>query len=77
MGYKNQTLSEEAYTKQYESILECVPAEVWDLVAAQPEVVLLCFCRYTWFCHSHLVIEHLVGRGPERFQDGRMRAALS
>jgi uncharacterized protein YeaO (DUF488 family) len=74
MGYKNKTLSEAAYTKQYQAILQRVPDQVWETLAAQPEVLLLCYCRDGWFCHTHLIIEHLIERWPERFIDGRAKA---
>lgn len=71
MGYKNKRLSEEEYTAQYAAILQRVPAKVWDTFADQNEVILLCYCRDHVFCHTHLIISHLVQCLPERFQDGR------
>ena len=72
MGYKNKMLSEAGYRTEYAAILQRVPAKMWDTFAAQSEVVFLCYCRDNWFCHTHLIIEHLVQFWPERFQDGRL-----
>ena len=71
LGHKKGVVSDAEYTEQYVQILNAVPANVWDTLAALPEARLLCFCRDSWFCHSHLIIEYAVRRWPERFQDGR------
>jgi hypothetical protein len=74
MGYKNKTLSEAAYTEQYQAILQRVPDQLWETLAAQREAFLLCYCRDGVFCHTHLIISHLVKRWPKRFEDGRPKA---
>ena len=59
MGYKNGTLTEAQYTEQYMKILDAVSVEAWRWLYAQAvngEVVLLCYCRDGWFCHTHLII---------------------
>jgi hypothetical protein len=71
LGVKRGTLSEAEYTVQYEAILSRVPAAVWDALAAEPEQLLLCFCRDGWFCHTHLLISWAVRHDPARFRDGR------
>ena len=71
LGHKNGTVSDAAYTEQYEQILKAVPANVWDTLAAQPENTLCCYCRSNWFCHTHLIIAYAVRRWPDRFEDGR------
>ena len=72
MGYKNKTLSEAGYRTQYSVILQRVSAKVWDTLADHAELLLLCYCRDdASFCHTHLIISHLVQCWPERFQDGR------
>ena len=71
MGIKSGKISETQYTEQYDQILDAVPTNVWNALAAQPENTLLCFCKSSSFCHSHLIIEYAVKHWPDRFQDGR------
>ena len=71
MGHKNGTLSNAQYTELYDQILDRVPAVVWDTLAKRECETWLCYCRDSWFCHTHEIIAYAVKRWPERFQDGR------
>lgn len=70
MGYKNGTLTEAQYTDQYTKILDSVSVEAWRWLYAQAtdgEVVLLCYCRNEWFCHTHLLIDYVTKKYPKAF----------
>lgn len=71
LDLKSGTLSEAGYTELYTQILDRVPVAVWDLLAEEDTHTILCLCRDSWFCHSHVLIEYAVAHWPERFQDGR------
>ena len=71
MRFKQGTLSWSAYCVEYAQILARVPMVVWDTLAAEPEQVLLCYCRDHAPCHSHEIIAFAVQQFPERFRDGR------
>lgn len=56
MGWKRGELTWEQYVSQYGTILARVPDVVWNILAAQPEARLLCYCRDGVPCHTHLII---------------------
>ncbi len=71
IGYKNGTLTEADYTEQYMKILDGVSVEAWRWLYAQAaeggEVVLLCYCRDEWFCHTQLLIDYGCEKYPKAF----------
>ena len=71
MGYKQGTLSWEAYCAQYAKFLARVPNAVWDALAQEEQRTLLCYCRDGWNCHTHEIIDFAVRQFPARFSDGR------
>jgi hypothetical protein len=71
LGFKNGQVSETEYTAQYVEILNRVPETVWSQLAALPVATVCCYCRDTWFCHTHVLIDYAVRRWPGRFTDGR------
>jgi hypothetical protein len=72
--YKAGTLSKAQYTTKYIDILEANKQAVYDWITSLPErlVVFLCFCPEGEFCHTHLLIEWLIEKWPDEFQDGRL-----
>ena len=73
MGYKHGMLTEAQYTAQYMKILDAVSVEAWRWLYAQAaeggEVVLLCYCRDEWFCHTHLLIDCACRKYPKAFNN--------
>lgn len=74
MGHKDGTVSDAEYTAQYRTILDQASKEAWRWVKTQATeglLTLLCYCPDGKFCHTHLMIEYMVGRWPQHFEDGR------
>jgi hypothetical protein len=71
MNHKARTISDAQYTERYVRILDQVPTSVWDQLATQPAQIVLCYCRETIFCHTHLLIEYAITHWPDRFSDER------
>lgn len=71
MGHKRGQISDAQYTEQYLRILDQVPATAWNQLATQAALTVLCYCRDSAYCHTHVLIEYAVRRWPERFSDGR------
>lgn len=61
-GYKNGTVSQEIYTRQYYDILEHsrqVNPRFWASLLKLESVALGCYCRAGEFCHRHLLVQYL------------------
>ena len=59
MGHKNGTLSNEAYTTQYNAMMlksmRDNPQE-WSELIAMDEVAIACYCQAGCFCHRRLLV---------------------
>ena len=75
-GYKDRSLTDEAFTALYEQILDRVPESTWGFIAQMPTRVFCCYCPDEWFCHTQLLINYAIRRWPDRFIDGRMNPPL-
>jgi uncharacterized protein YeaO (DUF488 family) len=72
MGHKRGKVSDEQYTEQYLAILAHVPVPTWREFAelgrrSSNRITLLCYCPDGKFCHTHLMIDYIVGRWPHLF----------
>ena len=59
-AYKEGTLSEEAYTQQYITLMKARYADnktPWYAVLRASEVALGCYCHPGKFCHRHLLAD--------------------
>lgn len=79
-GYKAGRLSDAAYGKLYEEILDRAGAEAFRRLHAcgserGGSLTLLCYCPGGRFCHTHLLIDHAVRKYGELFSDGRRKRA--
>ncbi len=71
---KYTPMSDETYTAQYLAILDTVSVSDWHWLMAQAQegvLTVLCYCRDDWFCHTHLLIDYMMRRAPQKFIDGR------
>ena len=65
-NYKNNTISEKEYEKQYRKMMRLSYTEhrdAWNKVLELKEIVLICFCPSDSFCHRHLLAKYLVKLG--------------
>jgi uncharacterized protein YeaO (DUF488 family) len=71
-GHKAATLSHEAYEALYTAILDRAPQQAWEWLAAQNEgtdtVIVACYCRDDWWCHTKLLMAYAERRFPETFK---------
>lgn len=72
MAWKRNEMTPEEYEYLYDDMLAAVPKEVWRTLydtgrANGGEVVLLCYCRDEWFCHTYLLIDYACRVWPKAF----------
>ncbi len=71
IGYKQERFSAEKYTKQYLSLLDQLPVEafraLWHFGKEAGEITFICYCPNNTFCHTHILINYLVGRFRKGF----------
>jgi len=69
------TMGEAEYTRRYLAILNRVGLDTWggleELGHEFGGLRFLCYCPNRKFCHTHLLINYLLERWPEVYQDGR------
>lgn len=73
LGSKRGRMTPEEYERRYQFILRAVPRSTWRSLWRAGlenggEVVLLCYCRDSWRCHTHLLIDYAVTRWPRAFR---------
>lgn len=78
--HQSHVLSTPQYGMMFMNMLHQVPIENWRWLTAQRKaniLTLLCYCPDLnvdggrKFCHTHLVVQHMLRRWPQFFQDGR------
>ena len=60
MGHKRGSLDDSGYIIQYLDILEKVPTNSWQQLFAMEEIVLVCFCEVTAFCHRNILTRQII-----------------
>ena len=77
MGHKQGKITDAEYTAQYIPIMRRALMDgKWlnELLGLNVKnVCFLCYCRDGKFCHSHLLIDHLLAEYPDLFLDGRTK----
>ena len=61
MGHKDGSYSDAQYTERYRAILGTINKTTWQWLhdqAEDGEVVLVCYCPDSNFCHTHLLIDY-------------------
>ena len=75
MGIKNNTMSQEEYTKQYKQILNNLDIkwvkEYIVSVGAYGGITLVCFCPKGSFCHRYILAEWLEQNGIGKYMGER------
>ena len=75
LGHKAGKVTDQEYTNRYEIILNKIEKSWWDNLFKEKEkegtITFLCYCRDEWFCHTHLIIENLKKKFPDKVLDGR------
>lgn len=75
-GHKAGTMGDIEYRRLYTEILEAAGEtafrQLWEAgVENGARLTVLCYCQSGRFCHTHLLIDHAVGRYPQWFTDAR------
>lgn len=72
-AHKHGRMTDEEYTWRYQAILRAIPDErfheAWRLGMDHfnGRLVLLCYCKDGKFCHTYLLINHILERFPDLF----------
>ena len=71
--HKNGSLSDEEYTYRYLHIIDSLGIPIDELLefGKDSSITFVCYCSDGKFCHTHLLIDYLVDKCPESFEDGR------
>ena len=68
--FKRGTLSRASYAKEYNAILDKVPASTWAWLGSfGKEVTILCYCKDGQFCHTYLLAAYAAEHFPNLFED--------
>ena len=72
MGHKRGEITNDEYAQMYINILNNVQEEVYDRlyeygVDHDFNITFLCYCPDNQFCHTHLVINYLCSKYPDKF----------
>lgn len=73
-GHKNGALTDEQYTESYLHGIDLVGLPLDELLKfghIHGSITFVCYCPDGKFCHTHLLIDHLLKEYPEVFKDGR------
>lgn len=73
LGYKAGAITEENYTEVYLKQLNDNAEDIitWAWCICGEIIKFKCFCPEGAFCHTHLLIDWLIEKRPDLFQDGR------
>lgn len=72
-AHKQGSMTDEDYTSRYMAQLQAIPDEkyheAWRLAVQHFDgrLVLRCYCKDGKFCHTYLLIEHMLERFPDLF----------
>lgn len=69
VAHKSGAVDDETYARRYIRILNRVPhlSHKLEEYGESGEITFVCFCPDGKFCHTHILINYLVDRFPDKF----------